>query len=177
MYFLYLLYFWSFWSGLVWSCLVWSGLVWSNLKNICSYLENLWVRTTKQQNNPTNNSLNIKSSRFWRNMEFGKNGLSLWWLSFQNVKSMKISHGFMKPKKTPFLYSNGPFSMMRLYSLPIHAKDIPKICPRYPQDMVGIGKSGVWQYGLVRFVEPCSNKKPEASYIGCPNCQHLWRTL
>ena len=60
---------------------------------------------------------------------------------------------------------------------PRHAKYIPKIGPRYPQDMVGIGKSGVWQYGLLGLVEPCSNKKPEASYTDCPNCQHLWRTL
>ena len=52
-----------------------------------------------------------------------------------------------------------------------------KICQRYTQDMVGIWKSGVWQYGLLQFLEPCSNKKPEASYTDSPNCQHLWRTL
>ena len=45
------------------------------------------------------------------------------------------------------------------------------------QDVVGIGKSGVWQYGLLQFLEPCSNKKPKASYTGCPNCLHLWRTF
>ena len=39
---------------------------------------------------------------------------------------------------------------------PQYAQNMPKLCPKYPQDMVGIGKYGVSQYGLVRFVEPCS---------------------
>ena len=47
-----------------------------------------------------------------------------------------------------------PNDMYKMW--PQYAQDMPKICPIHPQDMVGIGKYGVWQYGLVRFVEPCS---------------------
>ena len=48
---------------------------------------------------------------------------------------------------------------------------------RYAQNHGRNGKIWSLKYGLLRFVEPCSNKKPKASYTDCPNCQHLWRTL
>ena len=48
---------------------------------------------------------------------------------------------------------------------------------RYAQNHGRNGKIWSLKYGLLRFVEPCSNKKPKASYTGCPNCLHFWRTL